>query len=314
MSSRLITTLPISPDLRSKLIQYGYYSLRDLDSTSTKALSEELSISLDDAALILEYRMPPPLVTRDAAEILDAAKRRAKIKTGCNAIDAMLGGGVECGMVTEVCGENGSGKTNFCMNVCANVQALDSEGSFIARRMSQITETLVARVNKRIEEDNLEEPKLSSTEILSNIHVYRASTPAELVALTHLLPTLIASLDAKLIVVDSVAFPFRQNFLDMAHRARIVNGLAQRLASIAGQLDVAVVAVNQMVARNGGGAGGDRGKLMPALGESWGHTCSHRVMLYQKEAARYATLFKSISMPESTVEFRITNDGLVDIK
>lgn len=38
-----------------------------------------------------------------------------RLKTGCIAIDEILGGGLLCPGVTEVAGESSSGKTQFCI-------------------------------------------------------------------------------------------------------------------------------------------------------------------------------------------------------
>ena len=40
-----------------------------------------------------------------------------KIRTGCNSIDCLLQGGIEYGAITQIYGESGSGKTNFCLQV-----------------------------------------------------------------------------------------------------------------------------------------------------------------------------------------------------
>ena len=52
-----------------------------------------------------------------------------------------------------------------------------------------------------------------------------------------------------MIVVDSIAFPFRHDFDDLALRTRILNGLAQSFIKIAHEKDLAVVFMNQMTTR-----------------------------------------------------------------
>ncbi|MCK4756983.1 MAG: DNA repair and recombination protein RadB [Thermoplasmata archaeon] len=44
-----------------------------------------------------------------------------KISTGCESIDELLGGGIEMGTITEVYGEAGTGKTNFCIQLARTV-------------------------------------------------------------------------------------------------------------------------------------------------------------------------------------------------
>jgi DNA repair protein RadB len=62
----------------------------------------------------------------------------------CKALDDLLNGGIERNSITEVFGEAGSGKTNFCLQVsreCANkgkkVAFIDSEG-ISSERLNQI--------------------------------------------------------------------------------------------------------------------------------------------------------------------------------
>lgn len=53
--------------------------------------------------------------------------------------------------------------------------------------------------------------------------------------------------------------------------------------------------------------------VSPALGDSWGHACTNRVMLYGQEGQWQAQLFKSPSRREQLVRFQVTKDGLRDL-
>lgn len=62
------------------------------------------------------------------------------LKLKCKPLDDILGGGIESGVITEVYGEAGSGKSNLCLQAtreCANlgkkVAFIDSEGVSIER-------------------------------------------------------------------------------------------------------------------------------------------------------------------------------------
>jgi len=63
-----------------------------------------------------------------------------RLKLKCKPLDDLLGGGIECDAVTEVYGEAGAGKTNFCLQAareCAahgkKVAYIDSEGVSLER-------------------------------------------------------------------------------------------------------------------------------------------------------------------------------------
>lgn len=68
------------------------------------------------------------------------------ISTGSKAIDSLLGGGVRAGMVTDIYGESGSGKSQLCFTLCANcVRAggraafIDTAGTFRPERIVEIS-------------------------------------------------------------------------------------------------------------------------------------------------------------------------------
>ena len=51
---------------------------------------------------------------------------------------------------------------------------------------------------------------------------------------------------------------------------------------------------------------GEGSQLVPALGESWGHASTVRVILYREGQQRYAWLYKSPSKKEATVPYQVT--------
>ena len=57
------------------------------------------------------------------------------------------------------------------------------------------------------------------------------------------------------------------------------------------------------------------GSVHPALGETWGSICTHRIRLYNQggNGRRYARLFKSPTMQEQTVKFHIGIEGISDV-
>jgi RecA/RadA recombinase len=72
---------------------------------------------------------------------------KASISTGSNAIDALLGGGIPTGMITDVYGESGSGKSQLCFTLCANCAKdaaastlfIDTAGTFRPERIMEIS-------------------------------------------------------------------------------------------------------------------------------------------------------------------------------
>lgn len=69
--------------------------------------------------------------------------------------------------------------------------------------------------------------------------------------------------------------------------------------------------------RGGGAAGGGEAapsdvaaRLVPALGDSWAHAATHRVILHWQEGRRRAFLYKSPTQPARAAEYVVTRDGV----
>lgn len=71
---------------------------------------------------------------------------KANISTGSKALDALLGGGIHTGMITDIYGESGSGKSQLCFTLCANCGRdavstlfIDTAGTFRPERIVEIS-------------------------------------------------------------------------------------------------------------------------------------------------------------------------------
>ena len=81
----------------------------------------------------------------------------------------------------------------------------------------------------------------SCAEILSNIHVLRATTAAEQLAAVLALPKLLESLsNVRVVVLDSMAFHFRHTSGDFASRSRSIRAISDALRQLAAKETVAV--------------------------------------------------------------------------
>jgi RecA/RadA recombinase len=73
------------------------------------------------------------------------------ISTGSKAVDALLGGGIHTGMITDIYGESGSGKSQLCFTLCANCAKeaastlfIDTAGTFRPERIMEISGSQLA--------------------------------------------------------------------------------------------------------------------------------------------------------------------------
>lgn len=95
-------------------------------------------------------------------------------------------------------------------------------------------------------------------------------------------------------------------------RTRSLTNIAAFLADLASQFDVAVVAINQMTTKVGDN---DTSKLVPALGESWGHATTTRILLSQAgqdPSIRRCTLVKSPHKAAGTALYQVRETGIRD--
>ncbi|RUS33943.1 hypothetical protein BC938DRAFT_483185 [Jimgerdemannia flammicorona] len=318
--ARPVSSLNLNPSLRAKLAKSGYRTVHDLEEASPVELSKELGIPNEEAVRIFQQIRKGITQTFSAAESLERERQRRGISTSSTALDDLLGGsGVPVCKITEFCGEPGIGKTQLGIQLSVNVQIpaalsgaageaiyIDTEGSFIAQRVAEMAGVMVERVNGQLRDGV--DGMLTLDTVLSRIHYFRVHDFVELLALMRILDEFLKSHPkVKLVVVDSIAFHFRLNFPDMALRTRLLNSVAQTLMQLASDFDLAVVLMNQMTTKL------EQSKLVPALGESWGHASTNRVILYQRSNMRHALLYKSPNLQERTIQYQIVAAGITDV-
>lgn len=99
-------------------------------------------------------------------------------------------------------------------------------------------------------------------------------------------------------------------------RTRSLSTVASLLADIASAFDIAVVVLNQMTTKFGvNGAGPGESRLVPALGESWAHATTTRLVLSsstQNDSQRTCTLMKSPHRPPGTATYKVLECGIRD--
>uniref|UniRef100_A0A8C9VTG1 DNA repair protein RAD51 homolog 3 n=1 Tax=Scleropages formosus TaxID=113540 RepID=A0A8C9VTG1_SCLFO len=321
---RTVSSLPIAPPVKVKLISSGFQYVADLCDLRPLQLSKEAGISQQEAVDVLQEvrgkrdQGVAPGGGLTALELFEKEQGLGSIVTFCSALDSVLGGGLPVGKTSEVCGAPGVGKTQLCIQLAVDVQIplcfgglgghavyIDTEGSFLVQRVVDMAEAAVKHCSLLAEDTEQREALKGFTleTILSNLFLFRCHDYVELLAEIYLLPDFLAQHpEVRLVVIDSIAFPFRHDFEDLSQRTRLLNGLAQQLIQMATQHNIAVVLTNQMTTKVGNG----QSKLVPALGESWGHAATQRLILHWEGQQRLASLYKSPSHPEATVPYQIT--------
>lgn len=337
---RDLVSLPLSPAVRVKLASAGFQTAEELLEVKPSELSKEVGISKEEALETLQIIRRECLTNKTsysvtaesgrkctALELLEQEHTQNFIITFCSALDNILGGGIPLTKTTEICGAPGVGKTQLCMQLAIDVQIpecfggvegeavfIDTEGSFMVDRVVDLATACIQHL-QLIAGTHMEEehPKalqdFTLENILSHIYYFRCRDYTKLLAQVYLLSDFLSEHSkVRLVIVDGIAFPFRHDLDDLSLRTRLLNGLAQQMISLANNHRLAVILTNQMTTKF------DRNQalLVPALGESWGHAATIRLIFHWDQKQRLATLYKSPSQKESTVPFQITPQGFRD--
>uniref|UniRef100_A0AAQ4QQ84 DNA repair protein RAD51 homolog 3 n=1 Tax=Gasterosteus aculeatus aculeatus TaxID=481459 RepID=A0AAQ4QQ84_GASAC len=326
---RSVSSLSLSPSVKVKLVNAGFQFTADLLHVKPLQLSKETSLSQLEALEVLQAVRGETgggaSSSLTALELLQKEEELRSIVTFSSQLDAALGGGLPVGKTTEICGAPGVGKTQLCLQLAVDVQVpqcfggvggqvvyIDTEGSFLLQRVVDIATAAVQHCSLLVEDDEQQVAMATFTveTILSNTFLVRCHDYVELLAELHLLPDFLSNHPkVRLLVIDSVAFPFRQHFDDLSQRTRLLNGLAQQLISMATSHKIAVLMTNQMTTRLRGG----QSQQVPALGESWGHAATIRLLLHWAGPQRLANVFKSPNHMGATVRYQITSEGFRDV-
>ncbi|RCH89153.1 DNA repair protein rad51c, partial [Rhizopus stolonifer] len=286
-----------------KLENAGYETAEELKKANLIQLSKDLQLTKEEVEFIMTVtNKDVKLQKQSMAERIAQAEEQGITLSSKN-LDRLMYRGIPVYKITEICGESGSGKTQICMQLAVNVQLstaegglegeciyVDTEGSFMPSRLLDIAN------------------ELDIEAISKGIHVFRIHSHYEMTAFVRQLTTILKEYPkVKLIVIDSMAYHFRLNTLDMKKRTYFVNHLAQTLLQIANTNKLAVVATNHVT------LSGADGKWVPSLSSSWGNWCTNRLFLYRKRHFRFGLLFKSIENSQSRpAQFRIKDTGISD--
>lgn len=224
-------------------------------------------------------------------------QKQERIPCGCKSIDDLLGGGFETGIVTQIYGASGTGKTNICIQLAVEtvrggkkVILIDTEG-FSAERFRQIAG---------------DEAKKIAGEII----IYEPSSLEQQYSAILDLEKIMSD-KIGLIILDSAALFYRLGLSaddsdeeNVALRRELVNQIGL-LHGLARKHKIAVVITNQVYKDVA------TGELSPIGGNALEHL-SKTIILVEKTGTskRRAVLRKHRSKSEGTnCEFMLTDKG-----
>lgn len=312
-TTRKLEDVPgIGPVTAQKLRSAGYFTIESIAVASSKELSEATGLGNEKAGeMAAAAREMLEIRFQTAEELLKRREQIDRVSTGSKALDQLLGGGVESQAILELVGEYGTGKTQICHTLCANVQLprgeggllggaiyIDSEGTFRPERLSQIAESR----------------GLKTDEALRKVMVARAFNSDHQVLIVEKLDELIPKNNIKLVVVDSVISHFRAEYLgreSLTERQQRLNNHLHRLLRTAEVYNIPIVVTNQVLATPDVFLGPI---TKPAGGHVLAHLSTNRIFLRKgKRDIRIARLIDSPYLPEDECAFVISEYGISDI-
>ena len=300
-----------------KLREAGFSTIEAIAVASPSELSAAADIGEATAAKIIAAARKKAEIGgfETGDKIFEKRKQVGKIKTGSEALDTLLGGGIETQAITEFYGEFGSGKTQICHQLAINVQLppeqggldgsvimIDTENTFRPERIKQIAESR----------------ELDPEEILRSIYVARAFNSNHQILLVDNAMELANKLKeegkpVRLIIVDSLTAHFRAEYVGrgtLADRQQKLNRHLHDLLRFADLYNAAVVVTNQVQAKPDTFFGDP---TKPIGGHILGHTATFRIYLRKgKGNLRIARLVDSPYLPEGETVFAVTERGIED--
>ncbi|XP_068619754.1 DNA repair protein RAD51 homolog 3 [Battus philenor] len=259
----------------------------------------------------------------DATEMWQKDTSLPNIPTFCQRLDKVLGcDGIPLGTLTELLGLPGTGKTQICMQLCAAVQIpkslgglnaeaiyVDTNTNFVLHRFEEILQATLAKCYKLLNNSL----NINQEEALKKLHYVNAFGFEKFCAFMHQLPQLFTDgTNIRLIVIDSIAFPFKEGITAKQRTGLLFRQMAE-LQRLAVQNQVAVVLTNEMSTR----VGLSSGAVVGSLGDAWAHRCNIRILLSEPDdpgGDRLALLLKSNIAPEAVAPFKITSEGIRDVE
>ncbi|KAI9277549.1 P-loop containing nucleoside triphosphate hydrolase protein [Sporodiniella umbellata] len=242
-----------------KLEEEGFESPEEILPRSASDLQRLLKVDasavedLFDAAAIEAYDWR--LREQTGKQLVETEPNNI-LTTGDDTFDAILGGGIPLGTITEIVGESSSGKTQLGVQLCLSVQKralegglegsavyIHSEGPFPSIRLDQL-------VDKYVEDA----PGVSADDLRNHIHTIRVTDgESQFRVLAYQLPAFLEtqhqnSRKVRLVVIDSISAIYRgdSSYKKGFDKMTEICEIGTRLKKLASKYNVAIVAINQV--------------------------------------------------------------------
>ncbi|XP_018349611.1 PREDICTED: DNA repair protein XRCC3-like isoform X3 [Trachymyrmex septentrionalis] len=237
--------------------------------------------------------------------VIDAASIKDRfLTTGCSRLDAKLGGGIPCRGITQLYGAAGTGKTQLALQLCLTVQlpittgGLGAETTFPSKRLQQLlTKSEIAKTHS-----------VNGDVIL----VGHIATSEELVlCLQRRVPVLMNTRKIGLLIIDSIAAPYRVEDWNDELQCRTKRSIGRQLHKLCKNDDLCVICINQVSAViDGHRLISEGANEQPALGLAWSSMITTSIYFYRRLSSRYACVMLASHLPRITFQFEVEESGV----
>ncbi|KAJ8514689.1 hypothetical protein ONZ45_g7800 [Pleurotus djamor] len=305
----------IHPNDIKKLSDAGLNTVESVAFTPKKALISIKGISEQKAdKIIAEAQKIVPLGFQSATEVHARRSELVHITTGSKQLDALLGGGIETGAITELFGEFRTGKSQICHTLAVTCQLpvsmgggegkclyIDTEGTFRPVRLLAVAERY----------------GLNGEEVLDNVAYARAYNADHQNQLLTSASALMSESRFCLLIVDSCTALYRTDFNgrgELSSRQTHLGKFLRTLQRLADEFGIAVVVTNQVMSNPDASAGPYAGnEKKPIGGNIMAHASTTRLQLKKgRGSTRTCKIYDSPCLPEMETQFAILGSGIGD--
>uniref|UniRef100_A0A3P8TF49 DNA repair protein n=1 Tax=Amphiprion percula TaxID=161767 RepID=A0A3P8TF49_AMPPE len=270
-------------------------SVKEVLCLSSLDLQTLTGLSLSDVQQLLTAaattcrRHPPVTALQLQRGEYPSIESGLRLSVGCPVLDQLLRGGLSAGVVTELSGESGAGKTQLALQLCLSVQYPAEHGGLNSGALYICTEDSFPI--KRLQQLIREQPSLrsdvapsliSSLHFSNNIYIEHTADLGSLqVCLSRRAPLLLAQGLIRLLVVDSVAALFRSEFQadDWLERNRQLLTFSSALHRLGQEFTTPVLCINQVTHTCPLAPCPSSSSVSPALGLAWANQVMVRLIL-----------------------------------
>ncbi|EAT36631.1 AAEL011307-PA [Aedes aegypti] len=272
------------------------------------------------------------MFTKTCLDLWREESKQLGIVTFCRDLDQAIGNGISVGMITELCGPPGSGKTQMCLQLCINTQIpvqlgglgakaiyFDTNFGFHPCRLQEIASACVTHCQKLVQIHKKELATVTRDftvdSLMNGVYYKHIQSCSELLEGIETLGSLLKSGDKiKLVVLDSVSFLIRNNIENSFERIEVDHVILTKLHVLAHQYKCAIVITNDVTTR----INGQDSKIVPALGDAHSHKINQRIVLGQSDedpaGVHIASVEKGLFRTRMAVKFQISQAGIRGVR